>query len=59
LTKAADIIDDIGHTASAAYARLRAAAVLAAGGRDSEAAAQSARAEAFYRRVGAAHFVRD
>jgi hypothetical protein len=49
LVRAADIIDDIGHTASAAYARLRAAEALAAAGEDAEAATQRAQAEAFYR----------
>jgi class 3 adenylate cyclase/tetratricopeptide (TPR) repeat protein len=59
LVRAADIIDRIGHTASAAYARLRAAETLAAGGEDAEAAAQRAQAEAFYRTVGATRFVGD
>jgi hypothetical protein len=59
LTEAADIIESIGHTASAAYARLRAAEALAAAGRDAEAAAQYARAESFYRKVGAIRFLRD
>jgi hypothetical protein len=59
LTQAADIIEGIGHTASTAYARVRAARALAAAGRDSEAAAQYARAESFYRSVGATYFLRD
>jgi hypothetical protein len=58
-SQAADIIEGIGHTASAAYARLRAADALAAAGRDAEAAAQYARAEAFYRKVGATRFLRE
>jgi hypothetical protein len=54
---AADIIDRIGHTASAAYARLRAADALAAVGKNAEAAAQRRQAEAFYRTVGAIGFI--
>ena len=50
-------IDRIGHTASAAYARLRAAEALAAAGEDAEAAAQRSQAEAFYRTVGAIRFI--
>jgi class 3 adenylate cyclase len=57
LVRAADTIDRIGHTASAAYARLRAAEALAAAGEDAEAAVQSAQAEAFYRTVGAIRFI--
>ena len=59
LVRAADIIDGIGHTAGAAYARLRAAEAFAAAGQEVEAAAQCAQAESFYRKVGAALFVRD
>jgi hypothetical protein len=59
LVRAADIIDGIGHTAGAAYARLRAAEAFAAAGQGVEAAAQRAQAESFYRKVGAALFVRD
>jgi tetratricopeptide (TPR) repeat protein len=59
LVRAADVIESIGHTASAAYARLRAAQTLAAAGRESEAATQRAQAESFYREVGAIHFLRD
>jgi hypothetical protein len=55
--RAADIIERIGHTASAAYGRLRAADALAAAGEDAEAAAQRAQAEAFYRTVGAIRFM--
>jgi len=57
LGRAADIIEGIGHTASAAYARLRAAEAFAATGREVEAAAQRAQAEVFYRTVGATRFV--
>jgi hypothetical protein len=59
LVRAADIIDGIGHTAAAAYARLRAAEALGAAGREADAAVQRAQAEAFYRNVGATRFVRD
>jgi tetratricopeptide (TPR) repeat protein len=55
--RAADIIERIGHTASAAYARLRAAEALAAAGEQAEAAAQRGQAEAFYRPVGAIRFI--
>src|SRR5207249_5781648 len=57
LVRAADIIDAIGHTAGAAYARLRAAKALAAAGREAEAAAQRKQAEPFYRDVGATRLV--
>jgi tetratricopeptide (TPR) repeat protein len=57
LARAADTIERIGHTASAAYARLRAAEALAAAGKDAEAAAQRAEAEGFYRSVGAVRFI--
>jgi hypothetical protein len=59
LVRAADIIDGIGHTAAAAYARLRAAEALAAAGREAEGAGQREGAESFYRNVGATRFVRD
>jgi class 3 adenylate cyclase len=59
LGRAADIIDDIGHAASAAYARVRAAEVFAAADQEADAAAQRVQAESFYRKVGAARFVRD
>src|SRR5207248_10916541 len=59
LVRAAEIIESIGHTASAAYARLRAAEALAAAGRDAEAAAQYTRAESFYRDAGAIRFLRE
>jgi class 3 adenylate cyclase len=57
LVRAAEIIEDIGHTAGAAYARLRAAEALAAAGKEAEAAAQRAQAEDFYRTVGAIRFI--
>jgi class 3 adenylate cyclase/tetratricopeptide (TPR) repeat protein len=57
LVHAADIIDRIGHTACAAYARLRAAEALSAAGENAEAAAQRAPAEGFYRAVGAIRFI--
>jgi hypothetical protein len=56
LVRAADIIERIGHSASAAYARLRAAEALVAAGEDTEAAAHRAQAEAFYRTAGAVGF---
>ena len=59
VVRAADIIEGIGHTAAAAYARLRAAMALAAAGKDVPAADQRAKAETFYRRVGAKRFLRD
>jgi hypothetical protein len=58
LARAADIIEVVGHTASAAYARLRAADALAAAGQDIEATKQYTRAESFYRKVGATRFLR-
>ncbi len=59
LVGAADLVERMGHTAAAAYARLRAAGPLAAAGQEAEAAAQYAQAEAFYREVGGAWYVRD
>jgi hypothetical protein len=59
LARAAEIIDGIGHTAAAAYARLRAAEAFAAAGQKAEAVAQRAQAESFYRKAGAAGFVHD
>jgi hypothetical protein len=59
LERAADIIDGIGHTAGAGYARLRAAEALAAAGQMEEAAAQREQAEVFYRMAGADHFLQD
>ena len=56
LVRAADLVEGIGHTAAAAYARLRAAKALEAAGQEAEAAAQYARAEPFNREVGAARF---
>lgn len=58
LVHAAEIIDEMGHTASAAYARLRAAEALAAEGRRPEPDAQLAQAQSFYRKVGAAAYLR-
>jgi class 3 adenylate cyclase/tetratricopeptide (TPR) repeat protein len=57
LARAADILETIGHTAAAAYARLRAAEAFATAGRQAEAAAQRAEAESFYRKAGAAGFM--
>jgi class 3 adenylate cyclase/tetratricopeptide (TPR) repeat protein len=59
LVRAAEVIESIGHPASAAYARLRAAEVLAAAGQHSQAASQYMLAEAFYRSVRAIAFLRD
>lgn len=59
LARAADVIERIGHTACAAYARLRAAEALSAAGDDAEAAVHRARAESFYREAGATRFVRE
>ena len=59
LVRAADIIDEIGHPAGAAYARLRAAGVLAAEGKEAEAAAQQEQAGSFYQQVGATRFLRE
>jgi hypothetical protein len=57
--RAADIIDGIGHPATAAYARLRAADAFTAAGREIEAVEQRAKADSFHRNVGAARFLRD
>ncbi|MEN3313410.1 MAG: hypothetical protein V7645_2739 [Actinomycetota bacterium] len=57
--RAADIIDGIGHPATAAYARLRAADAFTAAGRKIEAVEQQAKADSFHRNVGAARFLRD
>ena len=51
-----EIVEEIGNPAATAYARLRAAKALEAAGQEAEAAAQYARAEPFYREVGAARF---
>jgi hypothetical protein len=59
LARAADIIELIGHTASAAYTRLRAAEALAAAGEHQAAAAQRAKAKSFYRNVGAIRFMQE
>ena len=58
LVRAAEIITAMGHAASAAYARLRATEVLAVAGRQPEAEAQFAQAESFYRKAGAAAYLR-
>src|SRR5207302_1904210 len=58
LVRAADVIEGIGHTALAAYARLRAAEALATAGEDAEALALRAKAESFYRQAGATKFLR-
>jgi hypothetical protein len=58
LVRAAETIEEMGHAACAAYARLRAAEALAAEGRQPEAAAQLAQAEPFYRKVGAWNYLR-
>jgi class 3 adenylate cyclase len=57
--RAADIIDGLGHTAAAAYARLRAADSLVDEGLNTEAAARRTEAEAFYRKVGAQRLLAD
>jgi len=59
LVRAADIIDDMGHTAAAAHARLRAAEAFADAGLEVGAATQRAQAESFYWKVGAAGFIRN
>jgi hypothetical protein len=59
VVRAAEMFDAMGHSPSAAYARLRAAEELAAKGRQLEAEAQFALAESYYRKVGAAAFLRE
>jgi class 3 adenylate cyclase/tetratricopeptide (TPR) repeat protein len=59
LVGAADILQATGAMTFEAYARLRAAAKLAAGGRQAEAAAQLASSLSFYRAVGATRYVHD
>jgi class 3 adenylate cyclase len=54
-----EILEGIGHTAGAAYARLRAAETLAAAGNDAQSAAEWAKAESFYRAAGATRFLRE
>jgi len=51
--ESADLLDDIGSVADAAYARMRAAEVLAAEGRRAEADAQVQQALVVFRSVGA------
>jgi class 3 adenylate cyclase len=58
LGRAADIVDGIGHTAAAAYVRLRAAEAFAAEGRRPQAKTQFAQAQSFYRKAGAAAYLR-
>jgi tetratricopeptide (TPR) repeat protein len=55
---AADLLEEIGDEQLAALARLRAAEQLVAKGRRSEADEQLQRSLAFWRRVGAPHYVR-
>jgi hypothetical protein len=55
---AADLLEEIGDEQLAALARLRAAEQLVAEGRRSEADEQLQRSLAFWRRVGAPHYVR-
>jgi tetratricopeptide (TPR) repeat protein len=57
LVRAAEIIDEMGHAASAAYARLRAAEALAAEGRQRDADTQLAQAQSFYRGAGAVGYL--
>jgi hypothetical protein len=57
LARAAEMIEGIGHTAAAAYARLRAAEALAADEQGPLAAAQLEQAESFYRRAHATRFL--
>jgi tetratricopeptide (TPR) repeat protein len=59
LESAADRLSDMGARPLEAAVRLRAAAVMVAGGRRAEADAQIARALAFYRSVGATRYVRE
>ena len=58
LVRAAETIEEMGHAAGAAYARLRAAEALAAEERQPDAEAQLSRAEPFYRKVGATTYLR-
>jgi class 3 adenylate cyclase len=56
---AADTFADIGARPEEAYSRLRAADVLISSGRGGEGQEQLQRALAFYRSVGAAHYIRE
>jgi class 3 adenylate cyclase/tetratricopeptide (TPR) repeat protein len=55
----ADLLAEIGYPAEEAYARLRAAELLAAEGRRAEADVHLHKALAFYRSVGATRYVRE
>jgi class 3 adenylate cyclase len=55
---AAETLEQLGHPAGVARARLHAAEALAAAGRDTGAREQARRAAAFYRTAGASAFVR-
>ena len=57
LTQAAELIDGIGDTAAAAYARLHVPDSLSAARREAEAAALRSQAESFYQKVGATRFL--
>ena len=57
LVRAADVLDGMGHTAAAAFARLRAGGQLAESENVEAAEEELARAEAFYRRAGATAFL--
>ncbi len=57
--EAADLLDEIGAPADAAYARMRAAEALAADGRRAEADAQVQQALAVFRSVGATAWVNE
>jgi tetratricopeptide (TPR) repeat protein len=59
LEKSADLLDEIGAVADAAYVRMRAAEALAAEGRRAEADAQVQRALTVFRSVGARAYVNE
>jgi hypothetical protein len=59
LEKSADLLDEIGAVADAAYVRMRAAEALAAEGRRAEADAQVQRALTVFRSVGATAYVNE
>jgi len=59
LVRAADVLGEIGSLPDEALARLRAAEKFVAAGRRPEADEQLARALAFWRSVGATHYIRD
>jgi len=58
LVRAADVAEEIGHAAAAAFSCLRAAEAFAAAGRGADAAEQSAKAQPFFAQVGAVEFLR-